>query len=330
MTGILLSKGFVAQFGAELQAAASAAGVTPRIIHLPDDATQRLPAAEIANIEAAYLTRDIRFSDHYHAFSDTVKAAPNLKWVHFTSTGIDQHPFLPALAERKVRLTTSAGTNGEPVGQTAICGLLMLARGFPRWIAAQREHKWDPTRGKDVPRDLRGQTVIIVGLGTIGATVARFCRALEMKVIALRRSPQRDGDPVDEMHTLDQLPALLPRCDWLVLACPYTKETHQLVNAKTLALLPQHAYLLNVARGAVVDEKALIAALQSKSIAGAYLDVFEKEPLPAESPLWDMPNVIVSPHNASASAGNDRRAAAVFTGNLQHFVRGERMQNEQG
>ena len=302
MTGILLSKGFVAQFGAELQAAASAAGVTPRIIHLPDDATQRLPAAEIANIEAAYLTRDIRFSDHYHAFSDTVKAAPNLKWVHFTSTGIDQHPFLPALAERKVRLTTSAGTNGEPVGQTAICGLLMLARGFPRWIAAQREHKWDPTRGKDVPRDLRGQTVIIVGLGTIGATVARFCRALEMKVIALRRSPQRDGDPVDEMHTLDQLPALLP----------------------------QHAYLLNVARGAVVDEKALIAALQSKSIAGAYLDVFEKEPLPAESPLWDMPNVIVSPHNASASAGNDRRAAAVFTGNLQHFVRGERMQNEQG
>jgi phosphoglycerate dehydrogenase-like enzyme len=126
------------------------------------------------------------------------------------------------------------------------------------------------------------------------------------------------------------LPALLPRCDWLVLACPYTKETHQLVNAKTLALLPQHAYLLNVARGAVVDEKALTAALQSKRIAGAYLDVFEKEPLPAESPLWDMPNVIVSPHNASASAGNDRRAAAVFTGNLQHFVRGERMQNEQG
>ena len=330
MTGILLSKGFVAQFGAELQAAAKAAGVTPRIIHLPDDATQRLPAAEIANIEAAYLTRDIRFSDHYHGFSDTVKAAPNLKWVHFTSTGIDQHPFLPALAERKVRLTTSAGTNGEPVGQTAICGLLMLARGFPRWIAAQREHKWDPARGKDVPRDLRGQTVIIVGLGTIGATVARFCRALEMKVIALRRSPQRDGDPVDEMHTLDQLPALLPRCDWLVLACPYTKETHQLVNAGTLALLPRHAYLLNVARGAVVDEKALIAALQSKRIAGAYLDVFEKEPLPAESPLWDMPNVIVSPHNASASAGNDRRAAAVFTGNLQHFVRGERMQNEQG
>lgn len=329
MTGILVSKAFMAQFGAELQAAAKSAGVTPQIIHLPDDASQRLPAAEVANIEAAYLTRDIRFSDHYLTFSDTVKVAPNLKWAHFTSTGIDQHPFLPALHERKVRLTTSAGTNGEPVGQTAFCGLLMLARGFPRWIAAQRERKWDPARGKDTPRDLRGQTVIVVGLGTIGATVARLCQTLGMKVIGLRRSPKRDGDPVDEMHTLDQLPQLLPGCDWLVLACPYTKETHQLVNAKTLALMPRHAQLINVARGAVVEEKALIAALQSKQIAGAYLDVFEKEPLPADSPLWDIPNVIVSPHNASASDGNDRRAARIFTENLKLFAAGKPMVNEQ-
>ncbi len=329
MTGILLSKGFVAQFGEELQAAAKVAGVVPNIIHLPDDATQRLPATEVAKIEAAYLTRDIRFSDLYHSFSDTVKVASNLKWVHFTSTGIDQHPFLPALIERKVRLTTSAGTNGEPVGQTAICGMLMLARGFPRWLAAQRERRWDPARGRDTPRDLRGQTVIVVGLGTIGATVARFCQALGMKVIGLRRSPKRDGDPVDEMHALDKLPELLPRCDWLVLACPYTKETHQLVNAKTLALMPKHACLVNVARGAVVDEKDLIAALQSKQIAGAYLDVFEKEPLPADSPLWDIPNVIVSPHNASASDGNDRRAGKVFTDNLQLYVGGKTLVNEQ-
>lgn len=330
MTGILLSRGFVAQFGDQLQAAAKAAGVTPQIIHLPDDAAQPLPAADVAKVEMAYLTRDIRFSELYKSFGEAVKAAPNLKWVHFTSTGIDQHPFLPALHERKVRLTTSAGTNGEPVGQTAICGLLMLARGFPRWIAAQREHRWDPARGKDVPRDLRGQTVIVVGLGTIGATVAKFCRAMEMKVIGLRRSPKRAGDPVDEMHTLDQLPALLPSCDWLVLACPYTKETHQLVNAKTLALMPKHAHLVNVARGAVCDEKALTAALQAKQIAGAYLDVFEKEPLPADSPLWDIPNVIVSPHNASASAGNDARAATVFTENLKLYAAGKAMTNEQG
>lgn len=330
MTGMLLSKGFVTQFGTQLQAAAKVAGVTPQIIHLPDDATQRLSAQTLETIEAAYLTRDIRFSDLYQSFGDTVKAAPNLKWVHFTSTGIDQHPFLPALHERKVRLTTSAGSNGEPVGQTAFGGLLMLARGFPRWIAAQRERRWDPARGKDVPRDLRGQTVIVVGLGTIGATVAKLCQALEMKVIGLRRSPKRDGDPVDEMHTLDKLPALLPKADWLVLACPYTKETHQLVNAQTLALMQKHAYLINVARGACADEKALIFALQSKQIAGAYLDVFEKEPLPADSPLWDIPNVIVSPHNASASAGNDDRAAKIFTENLKRFAAGQSMENEQG
>lgn len=329
MTGILLSRGFVAQFGGQLQAAAKAAGVTPQIIHLPDDAAQPLPAADVAKVEMAYLTRDIRFSELYKSFGEAVKTAPHLKWVHFTSTGIDQHPFLPALHERKVRLTTSAGTNGEPVGQTAICGLLMLARGFPRWIAAQRERRWDPARGKDVPRDLRGQTVIVVGLGTIGATVAKFCQAMEMKVIGLRRSPKRDGDPVDEMHTLDRLPALLPQCDWLVLACPYTKETHQLVNAKTLALMPKHSYLVNVARGGCVDEKALIAALQARQIAGAYLDVFEKEPLPADSPLWDIPNVIVSPHNASASAGNDARAATVFTENLKLYAAGKTMTNEQ-
>lgn len=329
MTGILVSKGFMAQFGDELHAAAKDAGVKAQIIHLPDEAALRLSAAELATIEAAYLTRDTRFSDHYQTFSETVKVAPNLKWVHFTSTGIDQHPFLPALHERKVRLTTSAGTNGEPVGHTAIAGLLMLARGFPRWISAQRERKWDPARGKDVPRDLRGQTAIVVGLGTIGATVARFCKALDMKVIGLRRSPKRDGDPVDEMHTLDKLPQLLPQCDWLVLACPYTKETHQLVNVKTLALMPKHAHLINVARGAVAEEKALIAALQSKQIAGAYLDVFEKEPLPADSPLWDIPNVIVSPHNASASDGNDRRAARVFTENLKLFAAGKPMVNEQ-
>jgi len=330
MTGMLLSKGFVAQFGAQLQAAAQAAGVVPRIIHLPDDATQRLSAADAATIKIAYLTRDIRFSALYHSFGDTMRAAPHLQWVHFTSTGIDQHPFLAALRERKVRLTTSAGSNGEPVGQTAIGGLLMLARGFPRWRAAQRERRWDPARGQDVPRDLRGQTVIIVGLGHIGATVARFCRALGMKVIALRRSPQRDDDPVDAVHALEQLPKLLPACDWLVLACPYTPETHHLVNARTLALLPKHAHLINVARGAVCDEKALTAALQSKQIAGAYLDVFEQEPLPADSPLWDIPNVIVSPHNASASAGNDGRAATIFTDNLRLFATGKRLLNEQG
>jgi len=213
MTGMLLSKGFVASFGAGLEAAAAEAGVKPEALHLPDDARARLGEADCARIEVAYLTRDIRCTALYHSFGATVSAAPNLTWVHFASTGIDQHPFLAALIERGVRLTTSAGSNGEPVGHTAICGLLMLARGVPHWLDAQRRHAWEPMRGAAVPRDLRGRTVAVVGLGNIGAMIARFCHALGMHVIGVRRSPQRPADPVDEMLTVAGFRAALPRCD---------------------------------------------------------------------------------------------------------------------
>src|SRR5215218_8161700 len=154
MVGMLLSKVFVDQLGERLQAAAQAAAVEPRIIHIPPGADSRLTPQELEAIEIAYLTRDFRFSDHYVAFGESVSAAPNLKWVHFSSTGIDQHPWLTGLIARGVRLTSSAGSNGEPVGQIAICGMLMLARRFPRWLDSQRRHAWEPMRGAEVPRDL--------------------------------------------------------------------------------------------------------------------------------------------------------------------------------
>jgi len=329
VTGILLSRGSYAKYRDELAAAAREGGIEARIVHLPDDPKARLAPAELTAIEVAYFTRDIRFSEHYQAFVDTVSAAPNLKWVHFPNAGVDQHPFLPALAARKVRLTTSAGSNGEPVGQTAIAGLLMLARNFPHWWAAQRKREWKPIRGEAVPRDLHEQTVLVLGMGTVGQTVARFCRLLGMRVIGVRRRPRGPDDPVDEMHTIDALPQLLPRCDWVVLACSLTPGTRRVINARTLALLPRGARLVNVCRGAVVDEQAVIEALKSGQLGGAYLDVFETEPLPPESPLWDLPNVIVSPHNAQASAGNDPRAMRIFLGNLVKWARGERMQNEE-
>ena len=248
--------------------------------------------------------------------------------MHFASTGIDQHPWLKGLIDRGVKMTSSAGTNGEPVGQTAICGMLMLSRGFPRWLASQQRHAWEPIRGKDVPKDLRGQTVVIVGLGTIGGAIARFCQAIGMHVIGVRRSPKQAGDPVDEMHTIGEFAGLMPRCDWVVLACPLTDETQHLLNAKTLAALPKGAHVINVARGGVADEPALIEALKSGHLGGAYLDVFQKEPLPSESALWDIPNVICTPHNASASGGNDQRAAEVFTTNFVRWSLGEARVNE--
>ena len=328
MTGILLSKGTLASYRDGLAAAAREAGLDARVLHLPDDPKTCFSPEDSASIEIAYLTRDIRFSEHYRAFGEAVSTASNLKWVHFVSTGVDQHPFLRNLVERKVRLTTSAGSNGEPVAQTAICGLLMLARNFPHWWAAQGRREWAPLRGDASPRDLKGQTVLILGLGSIGMAVARFCQALGMHVIGVRRSPRRPDDPVQEMHTLAALPDLLPRCDWVVLACPLTPETRRIVNAGTLARLPRGARLVNVARGGVVDEAALLQALKSGQLGGAYLDVFEKEPLPPDSPLWSLPNVILTPHNASVSSGNNDRATQIFFANLVQWAKGAPLQNE--
>lgn len=324
---MLLSKAFVANYGTELDAVARRVGIKPAILHFSDDPQARLTQAECDRIEVTMQSRDIRFSPNFKGFGDTLIAAMNLQWAHFHSTAIEQHAFVPPLLARGVKLTTSAGSNGEPVAQTAIAGLLMLARRFPRWLDAQRRHAWEPLRGDLLPPDLRGQTVMVVGLGNIGMPIARFCRALGMHVIGIRRTPKAVDDPLDEVHPLAQVAELLPRCQWLVLACPYTPETHHLVNASTLAKLPPGAALINVARGRVVDEPALIEALGSGQLGCAYLDVFEKEPLPAESPLWNLSNVILTPHNASVSSGNERRSAELFLLNLEKWVRGEALLN---
>jgi phosphoglycerate dehydrogenase-like enzyme len=328
MTGILLSKATYASYRDSLAAAAREAGIEPCILHLPDDPKARLAQAQCADIEIAYYTRDVRFSAFNDSFIEAVGTATNLKWVHFITAAIEHFPFVTALLQRGVKLTTSAGSNGEPVAQTALGGLLMLARGFPHWWAAQGRREWAPVRGEAAPRDLMGQTVLIIGLGTIGSALARYCRALGMRVIGLRRTPGRPVDGVDEVHPPAALQELLPRCDWVILACPLTPETERLINAGSLARLPRGARLINVSRGGVVDQPALIEALQSGRLGGAYLDVFEEEPLPAGSPLWALPNVIVSPHNASSSAGNNDRAARIFLANLVKWARGEPLRNE--
>jgi phosphoglycerate dehydrogenase-like enzyme len=242
------------------------------------------------------------------------------------NVGID-HPIYREMLERGVRLTTSAGSTAEPIAQTAIMGLLALARGLPRWLVAQRAHQWDPER-KVPPRDLRGQTAVIVGLGKIGAEIARLARVLGLKVIGVRRGARGPDDPVDEMHAPAALPELLGRCDWLVIACPLTDQTRGLIDAAMLARLPQGARIINIARGEIVAEAAMIAALRSGQLAGAYLDVFETEPLPPESPLWDLPNVLVTPHNSSASSGNEQRVLEIFLDNLARWQRGAALVNE--
>lgn len=323
---LLVSHQLNARFGARIAETAAREKLALELIVLPADPAARLPDDACARIELAFFSGDV-FPDHSRPFFSAVRKAPRLAWLHVFNVGVD-HPIYGEMLQRGVRLTTSAGSTAGPIAQTAIGGLLMLARHFPRWQAAQARREWDPMKGPDSPRDLEGQTAVIVGLGKIGAEIARLARALGLTVIGVRRGPRRPEDPVDEMHPPSALPALAARCDWLVLACPLTPETRGLVNAALIARLPKGARLINIARGEIVNEPALIEALRGGHLAGACLDVFETEPLPPDSPLWDLPNVIVTPHNSAAASGNDGRVLEIFLDNLGRWHRDESLVNE--
>jgi phosphoglycerate dehydrogenase-like enzyme len=321
MPALLISHACQKMFGAELAAHLQRLKLALDILVLPADPEARLPSDDIPRVELAFFSQDV-FPGHSRQFFSAVRKAPNVKWLHAFNVGVD-HPIYTEMMERGVRITSSVGTTAEPIAQTALTGMLMLARGFPNWLRSQAEKRWAPVRLQDSPRDLPGQTVLVFGMGHIGAEFARLAKALNMKVIGVRRSPRKPEDPVDEMHAPDQLDKLLPRADWLMLACPLTPETRGVFNAQRLALLPNGAHILNVARGECIDEPAMTAMLQDGRLAGAYLDVFAKEPLPQDSPLWSMPNVLVTPHNSTSAIGNERRVFDLFTQNLERWQRGD-------
>ncbi len=330
MPTALVSKQFIAGFGEKLKEIARSAGATVEFMSPPAAQGARLSQADCDRIDCAFVDRDLRFDEQlYAAFDDAVIASKSLKWLNLQSSGIGQQPFVTALDARGVTLTSSTGSNAEPVAQTGFAGLLMLARGFHGYMQGQHKHEWRPLRGKAVPPDLRGQTLVLIGVGAIGKIFAGYARAFGLKIIGVRRSPMAPGDPVDEMHPPSALPAVLARADWIVIACPLTKETRNLVNADAFKCMKKGAYLINIGRGEVMDEAAFIEAIRSGHLAGAALDAHRQEPLPADSPIWDLPNVIVSPHNASASSGNEKRVAEMFIANFGHWIRKEPMFNVQ-
>jgi phosphoglycerate dehydrogenase-like enzyme len=329
MMHVLWSQTNVNEFGTQVPDLLRKKGLEVKLVHIPDDGSP-VPAADVQKIEVACTTRDVRFSEtRFKSFIDACVAAPNLKWLHFHSSGISQHKWLPPVMARGVRVTSASGMNAEPVAQTGMMGLLMLARPAIRWIAAQQRGEWAPTRGKEVPPDLEGQTAVIVGLGSIGNRMAQFCKFLRMRVIGVRRSPRRPDDIVDDVRPTADFKSLLPQADWVILCCPLTKETRHLVNAEAFALMKPTAGLINIARGEVVDEPVMIEVLKNRKILGAFLDVFTEEPLPASSPLWKLPNVILTPHSAGAAQGNEWRGAEFFINNLDAYAHGKPMLNEQ-
>ncbi|WP_217618270.1 D-2-hydroxyacid dehydrogenase [Achromobacter sp. GbtcB20] len=279
---------------------------------------------EPADVDAAFISRDVtglstkhRVLEPLEAFYVTLRRSPKLAWVHVHSAGADR-PIFGELKARGVRVTTSSGANAQVVAQTALAAILSLAREFPRLFDAQRARTWTPLIGRLLPRDLAGQTAVIVGWGPIGQTLAGYLRVLGLNVIAVRSAATPPADGV-ETYAFEDLARIAGRADWLVLACPLSDRTRGLVDARVLAAMAPHARLVNVARGEIVAEADLIDALRAKTLAGAYLDVFEHEPLDAESPLWTLPNAFVTPHSAGHSDGNEARVDRIFLDYLRQW-----------
>jgi phosphoglycerate dehydrogenase-like enzyme len=300
---------------------------------LPFARDLRVTTEQLESIEAGYYSRDVwegtektGLSPAARAFWDIIERAPNLKWLAVYSAGTDQQRYQTTM-QRGIRLTTSAGAQSEAVGLAAVAGLLALARCVPYWWSAQQRREWAPLRGKDVPPDLPGQTAVLVGMGYIGKVIARVLSAMGMKTIGIRRSTA-PAEHFDRVLPLAQLDTVLPSCDWLVLACPLVPETRGLMDQRRLALLPRTAGLANIARGELVDERALADALAGGRLRCAYLDVFTVEPLPQESPFWGLPNVLISPHNAGASTGTYGRGVEIFLRNLSNYLGSKPLENE--
>jgi phosphoglycerate dehydrogenase-like enzyme len=259
------------------------------------------------------------------AFYAALEGAPSLRWVHVHSAGADR-PVYVRLREKGVQVTTSSGANAAVVAQSALAGLLALARHLPQLWEAQRQARWAPLIATGLPRDLEGQHAVLLGWGPIGQQIGRLLQAFGLRVTVVRQQDRPAGDGF-AVVPFERMSAVLPGADWLLLACPLTERTRGLIDARTLALLPPHASLVNVARGEIVDQDALVAALRGGRLGGAFLDVFAHEPLPADSPLWHLPNVIATPHSAGFSDGNAARVERMFLDNLRRWCAGEALHN---
>ncbi|CAN5198468.1 D-2-hydroxyacid dehydrogenase [soil metagenome] len=275
--------------------------------------------------DLAFITRDVTGRSTKHEVSDSLQAcysvlrrASALRWVHTHSAGLDR-PIFGELAARGVEVTSSSGANAQNVAHSAVGGLLALARRFPKLFAAQREHRWSSLIDADQPRDLPGQTAVIVGWGPIGRSIAALLQVIGLTVRVVRRNSEPAGDAIATFD-FDHFAQAIDAADWVVLACPLTEITRGLLDAETLDRLPRGACIVNVSRGEVIDEAALIERLRSGQLGGAFLDVFSHEPLDAASPLWDMPGVIVSPHSAGHGTGNAARVEQIFIQRLRDWI----------
>ena len=247
-----------------------------------------------------------------------------LKFIQSIGAGTDQFD-RAALSAKGIRLASAAGVNARAVSEHAMSLILALARRLPEARDNQAKKVWRGMIGDLTQREdeLTDKTLVVVGLGRIGGRLAQLAQAFDMRVIGVRRDPAGGRGAADEVHALSALPALLPAADFVALTCPLTPETTNLIDARALASMQRSAYLVNCARGRVVDEPALVAALQAGAIAGAAIDVTWEEPLPPDRPLWDAPGAFLTPHTAGETRRYEDNVLDILMENLSRQWRGE-------
>jgi len=267
--------------------------------------------------------------------------APNLRWVQLHWAGVDHlrdHP----IWESDVVMTSASGIHAPNIAEYVMAQILAWAHRVPRWLTYQRRGEWPEGRWeKFVPDELRGKTLGIAGYGSLGREIARVARCFGMRVLASKRDARHledqdytltgAGDPAGTMaariYPGEATRSMVAECDVVVVALPLTDDTHHLFDEEMFRAMKESAFFVNVARGSVVDEKALVKALKRGWIAGAGLDVFETEPLPKDSPLWELDNVILSPHVAGFTNAYDERATDLFAENVRRYLNGETLLN---
>ncbi len=259
--------------------------------------------------------------------AEIVTAGRALRWIQAHSAGVEFVADIPELVESDIVLTNTRGAHGPSIGEHVFALLLGLTRRIPTCLEWQRQRHWGRLEGYGTSREIRGSALGVLGFGAVGRAVAQRALAFELGVLAVDAHPT-DGRPfVKEVWPPSRLPDLLEQVDVMVVAAPLTPETHHLLDAEMLRRMKPDAYLIVVSRGGIVDEAALAMALHAGRLAGAGVDVAEDEPLPPDSPLWDAPNLIITPHLAGDSAAKERRCVEILRDNLRRYARGDSLHN---
>lgn len=293
-----------------------------------EDNINTAPGISLTVVEARKVTREM-IENAEIIFGWLTKEqkswAKKLRWLHLPSAGADGYTQPEEYCNKDIRISTSSGVFGQPIAEHVFAMILSHNRNLQEYAYYKAEKRW--VRGWET-KDFFGSTIGILGLGDIGSQIAKRAKVWGARVLAIRRSRTPAPDYVDGLYTMEEMDEVLTQSDYVVLALPNTHKTKGMISEEKLRLMKPGAFLVNIGRGSLIDQEALIKALTEGWIGGAGLDVTDPEPLPEDSPLWELPNVILTPHTSGGSPTNDRRRMSIFLHNLECYIKDRPLQNQ--